>query len=114
MILLNDIEKVIIKAFLLSKNISRDDDNSFFSDICARERDLTGVGFFTYFDQLEELKIGKDNETYTFSDLGAKINNSIETGYLVFVKDGFIDSIEGFTYEEPWPKDVTHVEPYSI
>lgn len=108
------VEKEIVKYFLSGKNISIDDQKSFLSDVFVRERDFTGVGFFTYFEKSEKLKVGNDAETYTFSKLGAKINQTLETGYLLYVKRGYIESLEGFTYGEPWPKNIDRIEPYSI
>ena len=111
---LNDLEKTIIKHFLFSKNSSIDNEKIFFSDILVKERDITQIGFFTYFEKLDKLKPCDTSETYTFSKLGAKINHSIETGYLIYVRDGYIDCVEGFTYGQPWPDTTSHIEPYSI
>lgn len=110
----NRIEKTLIKNFLLSLNISVDGDNKFFADVSIKERRLTGIGFFTDLEKSEKLKVGNEGETYIYSKAGAKINHSIETGYLVYVKDGYLDCIEGFTYGEPWPENIAHIQPYIL
>ncbi len=111
---LNIVEKALIKYFLQSKKISIDDEERFFSDIPVKERRFTSVGSFTDFEQSKKLKVGKESETYVYSELGAKVNDSAETGYLVYIKNGYIDCIEGFTYGEPWPVNITHIQPYTL
>lgn len=108
---LNTIEKEIIKCFLSGKGISVEDD--FFYNLKVKSRELSGVGFITDLEKSEQLKIGEENETYKFSDLEARINVSIETGYLIYVENGFLDAIEGYTYTDDWPEEIYKIDIYS-
>lgn len=108
---LNDIEKYILKHFFSNKGVSVGD--NFFSSLNIISRELSGVGFLTELEKSVELKAGKETETYKFGDLGATINASIETGYLMYIENGFLDAIEGYTYSENWPEEVNTIEFYS-
>lgn len=108
---LNNIEKSIVKHFLSSKGIVVG--GGFFSDLNVSSRELSGVGFLTDLKKSEKFKIGEGNETYKFGDLGAKINASIDTGYLIYVENGFLDAIEGYTYADDWPEDIFQIDIYS-
>ncbi|WP_139159036.1 hypothetical protein [Vibrio sonorensis] len=108
---LNSIEKALIKEFFYRKGITVGDD--FFSGLNVSNRELSVVGFLTDLERCSQLKMGEENETYKFGDLGAKINESIDTGYLVFVKNGFLDAIEGYTYTDDWPEEISKIDIYS-
>lgn len=38
----------------------------------------------------------------------------VETGYLVYVDEGIINAVEGFTYGNPWRHEVETVELYDL
>ncbi|MEO7730873.1 MAG: hypothetical protein ABIY55_07880 [Kofleriaceae bacterium] len=70
-------------------------------------RERTGVGFFVDFalPPAEEpasvgtLRIGDVAATVTGLQHGA--------GFVLFVNDGLIKMFEGFSYDEPWPDEIT-------
>jgi hypothetical protein len=71
-------------------------------------RETTGVGFFTELDVPTDvapapvkpgrLDLGDVTATIEGLEHGA--------GFVLFVQDGVLDFLEGFSYDEPWP-DVT-------
>ena len=72
----------------------------------VRSRLLTGVGFYT------ELAIPRDAPAVEARDghfalerhVGAEIEGLQRgAGFVLFVEHGFLDTLEGFTYDEPWP-----------
>ena len=71
-------------------------------------RDFTGVGFFTNFEIIDKnLKI-KDNLKLTLGNVQAKIDGlEFGVGFVLFVEDGLISMLEGYTYDEPWPDTIT-------
>lgn len=109
---LNNIEKEIIKHFFSSQGISTGD--NFFDSLDVKNRELSGVGFLTEFERFEQLKIGEEYETYKFGDLGARVNISVDTGYLIYVENGFVVAVEGYTYGDDWPDEISSIEVYSI
>ncbi|MGH6856058.1 MAG: hypothetical protein ACRECP_00045 [Methylocella sp.] len=78
--------------------------------ICAmrvKERKMTGVGFFTRFSMPDDVPKLPDEASFQIDDVSADINGiSHGAGFLLFVKQGAIYKLEGYTYDEPWPQNV--------
>jgi hypothetical protein len=75
--------------------------------IQPNSRELTGAGFVTRFSVPEDLPRLADRPTFRFGDVSAEINDlKYGAGFLLFVKDGAIATLEGYSYEEPRPKDI--------
>jgi len=66
----------------------------------------TGAGFFLSFDvpdtcsrvTPEKCRIGDVTATIAGLKYGA--------GFVLFVNDGFVRQLEGYSYEEPWPDEI--------
>ncbi len=110
---LNNLEKAIIKQFLTEKGVSIADDDTFFSDLNVDCRDFSGVGFITNLNKSPKLNVGTSHDSYKWGNLGAKLNSSIDTGYLLYVENGCLNTIEGYTYTEDWPDDIFQIETYA-
>jgi hypothetical protein len=71
------------------------------------KRELTGVGFYT------TLEIPKSiHRTHgldiKFGDVIAEIPKlSNGAGFLLYVKDGVLDMLEGYSYDEAWPSSIS-------
>jgi len=74
----------------------------------VKSRESTGHGFFTNFEvdrfagpppaPVQRIRI---------DDVGATINGLKHgAGFVLFVVDGYMDFLEGFSYDEPWPPEV--------
>jgi hypothetical protein len=71
------------------------------------ERKMTGVGFFTDFSISDDAPKLPNEATFHISDVGADINDLKHgAGFVLFIRKGKIEMLEGFTYDEPWPKDI--------
>jgi len=66
-------------------------------------RDMTGVGFMTVFSVSDDVpRTPKDS--FAFGDVKAELSGLQNgAGFVVFVRAGKLDSLEGHTYDEPWP-----------
>lgn len=64
------------------------------------KREFTGVGFFSYFEGYN------DNSNTQISNVGAILNDSIHVGFTLFANEGKLNFLEGYTYDEPWPKSI--------
>jgi hypothetical protein len=66
---------------------------------------MTGVGFFTRFSIPEDVPKLPDNATFPLDpvdDVAADINSLKHgAGFVLFVVNGQIDTLEGYTYDEP-------------
>jgi hypothetical protein len=70
----------------------------------VEKRELTGVGFYTRFSVLDSIPRIEGNRTFNFGDVIAEINGlQYGAGFVLFVKDGVINMLEGYTYDESWP-----------
>ena len=86
-----------------------------FKRVTVTERSMTGAGFLTDFERSDELKIFEDGVSLRWGKVGARLNASkLETGYLVYVDDGYLTAVEGYTYGEDWPNEITSVETYDL
>lgn len=70
-------------------------------------RKMTGVGFYSYFlippnlariSNRSSIKVGDVNGTAT--------NVKHGLGFLLYIVDGALSMLEGYTYDEPWPDDI--------
>lgn len=71
-----------------------------------RARETTGVGFFCFFDVPDDAAL-LGHATFHFGDVDASMSGlSHGAGFVLFVKDGRLDRLEGYTYDEVWPSTV--------
>ncbi len=78
----------------------------------VRSRELTGCGFFT------ELLVDRASpaaptnaEKLRIGDVSAKIAGLEHgAGFVLFVNDGYLEMLEGYSYDEPWPDSVGEFE----
>ena len=72
----------------------------------VRSRDHTGVGFYTFFEVgTGTPKVGTAG--FELADVSADIpalRNG--AGFVLFVRNGSIDNLEGFSYDEALPTDI--------
>jgi hypothetical protein len=86
-----------------------------FDAVRVSDREFTGAGFLTEFEQSEELKLFDDGVSLRWGKVGARLNASrLETGYLVYVDDGYVTTVEGYTYGDEWPNRVEQIELYEL
>ena len=77
----------------------------------VENRNFTGVGFFTDFEIPEDTPRVIETVKYGYGNVSGKINN-IDIGFILFIKDGIIICLEGYTYYDSWPDIITHYELY--
>jgi hypothetical protein len=69
-------------------------------------REFTGVGFWTNI-QLPTEWPALDVGPIALSDVSAEaptVQHGI--GFVLFVRDGLVAQLEGFTFDQPWPEDL--------
>ena len=71
------------------------------------KREMTGVGFYTTFE-ISPTAPRAGNLAFKFGDVDASIRGlKYGAGFLLFVKLGALQMLEGYTYDEPWPADTS-------
>lgn len=113
---LNKLEKLLIQQFIKDEKIEIAKRIINLNLINISTRDLTGVGFFTQLENCDELKVFSTNHSFKWGKLGAKLNaEKIDTGYLIYIEKGYIDTIEGYTYGgDDWPEEIYEIEIYNL
>lgn len=109
---INELEIAVLLQHLENIGFSIDHAAKTLAKLEVKDRTYSGVGFITEFKQQDELRIGRNNESYTGGEVGAKLNFSIDTGYLFYVKNDHLISIEGYTFGDSWPEKLESVETY--
>jgi len=74
------------------------------------KRKMTGVGFFTTFAVSDDVPRA-DDRSLKFGDVIASISGVAHgAGFLLYVEHGALHMLEGYTYDEPWPKEISAFE----
>lgn len=69
-----------------------------------KARTLSGVGFCTEFIIPPNTAVKRDLPNMEIGGVGAELPDLKHgAGFVLFVRDGVITMLEGFTYDEPWP-----------
>jgi hypothetical protein len=81
----------------------------------ATSREITGHGFYLHFELPKEIKGIHEylpvKPTFCFGDVEAKIDSlRYGAGFLLWIKEGILSSLEGYTYDEEWPQKVNSFE----
>lgn len=74
--------------------------------VTVTRREFTGVGFYTDLSISPEApRLPADKKTQ-LTDVTAETDGlQYGAGFVLFVKEGKIQLLEGFTYGEPWPEN---------
>ncbi len=76
-------------------------------ELCiAEKREFTGFGFYTTLTVPQSIPriVGLDIK---FGDvIGCIPGLPSGAGFLLYVKDGVLDMLEGYSYDEPWPSSI--------
>ena len=69
------------------------------------ERKFSGVGFFTHIVVPAGAAVRCDLPSTEISGVGAEFPGVKHgAGFILFIRDGVVSWLEGFTYDEPWPE----------
>jgi hypothetical protein len=75
------------------------------------EREFTGVGFFTTLAVAPEVPRLSPSQSFAFGDVGATIPGlDAGAGFVLFIADGALHLLEGYSYDEPWPDSAESFE----
>ncbi len=109
---INKIEKAVLRQHFKNIGITFEDEEKALEDLRVEDRWLSGAGFITELVEDANLKIGKCSESQIGGEVGAILNSTIDSGYLFYIKNGYLKSIEGYTFGDPWPDEILKVATY--
>lgn len=71
------------------------------------KREHTGVGFFCWFEVAPDAPLVEGPGDFELDDVNAEITGLAHgAGFVLFIRGGRLDNLEGFTYDEPWPERI--------
>ncbi|MHC4608604.1 MAG: hypothetical protein ACYTAF_16975 [Planctomycetota bacterium] len=78
-----------------------------FQEIGPPRRRNTGVGFYLDFTVPAQAPRLSRKRQLTLEDVHGAIEGVEHgVGFILFIRDGAISFLEGFTYDEPWPETI--------
>ena len=76
-------------------------------------RDFTGVGFYTDFHLPENIVKVTEPVEYGYGDVLCDVNGiTCFGGFVLFIEDGAMICLEGYTFHEEWPNVITNYRLY--
>ena len=108
MLSLTDLEQAVLGALLEGEDAILTALRSQLALAQVCERRFTGVGFFTYFALPPHVERAPVPEKFApFGDVIADLERTRHgAGFVLFLKNGRLHMLEGYTYDEPWPAQV--------
>lgn len=74
----------------------------------VKSRKMTGVGFFTEFIVSPQAPRVKGRPTFKLGDVNGTADHVKDgLGFVLYVTDGALSMLEGYTYDELWPDEVS-------
>ena len=75
-------------------------------------RKFTGVGFFTDFNVPKNIPPVMEPVAYGYGNVSCIINGIENCGFVLFIKEGVMICLEGYTFMDKWPEVITsyHLE----
>ena len=70
------------------------------------KREFTGFGFYTTLAVTENIPRTGGLDVKFGDVVGEAQELSSGAGFLLYVKDGVLDMLEGYSYDEPWPSSI--------
>ena len=105
---LEPLERAVLNKFLEGNDPVLDALRRQMPGISVVERKKTGTGFFTELSNaLGTERAPTRPGTSRLGDLEATIDGLAHgAGFLLYVHDGLLSMLEGYSYEEPWPTEI--------
>lgn len=70
-------------------------------------REKTGCGFFLHFNVAADAPRLPNRVSLRFGDVSAELEGLRHgAGFVLFIDDGLLTMLEGFTYDEQWPASI--------
>ena len=111
----DEFEKIIITDIIEQYPEYKQKLQSQLERIIVQKRELSTYGFSTYYDVVAVEETLGDDKNLQLGKRQWNING-LQRGsdYILWIKNGLISSLEGFSYEEPWPNEILWCEKIEI
>jgi hypothetical protein len=109
---LTDLERRVIEKLLAGEHPVLEALREQFRTCRVKKRELTGCGFFTELEMSRSVKAAPTGQqNLRIGDVAARIAGLEHgAGFVLFVSGGYLDMLEGYSYDESWPESITDFE----
>jgi hypothetical protein len=77
-------------------------------EVRVSSREMTGVAFFAELAVPPEAPCVAGQPTFKLGDVnGSAFDLKHGLGFLLYIADGKLSALEGYTYDEPWPEEIS-------
>ena len=99
-------EKDIMKLLLTGPDDFFDILREQYANAEVKSREYTGVGFFTVY-QIKDHCRRVENRNFQIADGEGSLNeDNVSIGFVLFIREGKLETLEGFTYDDRWPEKI--------
>jgi hypothetical protein len=85
------------------------------SVVTLAKRNFTEVGFYIEFVLLTEAQVKRDAPDMTLGGIGAEFPGLEHgAGFVLFIRQGVMSMLEGFTFDEKWPESTSEFKLFKI
>lgn len=103
---LNEFEREVLTKLLAGDHPVLDVLRAQAQAACLASREYTGAGFFLSFDVPPDAPLLATKD-FQFGDVNAFVDGlQYGAGFVLFIRGGRLDTLEGYSYEEHWPKEI--------
>jgi len=103
--MLTPLEKAVLDMMLDKRGEPFETIRQQLAHATVAKREFTGVGFFTDFSLLAAAPVRRDLPSMEITGVGTEFSSLQHgAGFVLFIRDGVVSMLEGFTYGEPWPE----------
>jgi hypothetical protein len=111
--LIEELERAVMQVLLADNDPDARALRAQFQMAKVSKREFSGVGFFTTFSVPDEAprltsRTKSDWHKGAFAELEGVQHGA---GFTLFLKEGRIDILEGYTFDDPWPE---HIGRFSV
>lgn len=105
---LNPLERAVLEMFLDGDDARLGILREQLATCSVRSRELTGAGFFTNLHVPAGAHKIDSLHRVVISDVDADVPGLTHgAGFALFIENGVLDFLEGFSFGEPWPSEIT-------
>ena len=108
---LNKFENAVLAKLLAGDHPLLADLRSQAERVRLASREYTGAGLYCTFEAPPDMPLLAQHLDFHFGDVDAKIDGlKYGAGFVVFIRGGRLDTLEGYCYDEPWPEVIDDFE----
>jgi hypothetical protein len=102
---LNEFERAVLEKLLAGNHPVLATLRRQYEHARVMQRETTGVGFYCEFEVDGEAPV--EHRDFQIGDVHAEVEGLAHgAGFVLFVRGGRLSMLEGFSYDEPWPRRI--------